>query len=112
ERTETDSYAPAWTTKPRSLNVYKRVDGLTDKAPKADTPAEYIFTRRTARKRSHGAPSYYVDMQFEQRHTAGVFTSAGPGGEGGGGEDPVDVAVDIAARGCWGRINRRLQTIG
>jgi hypothetical protein len=75
ERTETDSYAPAWTTKPRALNTYKRIDGLTGKAPRPNTPPQYIFTRRTARKRSHGAPLYYVDLQFDQR-AGGVFISS------------------------------------
>jgi hypothetical protein len=104
ERTDTSSYAPAWDTKPRALNRYRLVDGagksITGIAV-STTPEQERFTRRTAAKRSHGAFGAHVDMQYRD----GVFQT-----RGGivGGENAVDVAVDIAGRydgdGC--RIKR------
>jgi hypothetical protein len=88
ERTDTGSYAPAWTTKPRSIQTFRRVtlDGKTV----TDTPADQVYTRRTIFKRSHGQPGQYVLLQYR----GGIWQRA----EEGGAEDPVAVAIDLALR--------------
>src|SRR5205085_2355626 len=53
-------------------------------------PAEQVYTRRTVAKRSHGQPGDYVDLQYKN----GVWV----GFAGGGSEDPVTVAIDLALR--------------
>jgi hypothetical protein len=92
ERLGTASYAPAWTTKPRIITTYKRIDRTTDKAPTPYAPAQNIVTRRTAEKRSHGVPGGYIDMQYIN----GVFQPLAVRGVGG--EDAVTVATQIALR--------------
>jgi hypothetical protein len=93
ERTDTGSYAPAWNTKPRAIQEYKRVTyDAGGKACKAFSPAaEYTATRRTITKRSHGQDGVSVELVYR----SGVWL---PMQSAAGGEDPVEVAIDLALR--------------
>jgi hypothetical protein len=101
ERQGGGSYAPAWSTKPRVIHTFDRVT-LDGKAAKKETPRSQCFTRRLVLKRSHGEDQYHVDMWFRD----GCFEPL-PTHANGGGEDPVDVAVDLACRQAKaGRVQR------
>jgi AAA domain len=91
ERQGGGSYAPAWSTKPRAVQTYKRVtaDGS---AVLEGTAPELIHTRRKIEKRSHGQPGHSVIMKYSN----GIW---GPVDQnGGGGEEAVTVAVELACR--------------
>jgi hypothetical protein len=101
ERQGGGSYAPAWSTKPRVIHTFARVTLDSKKATK-DTPRSQCFTRRKIEKRSHGESGHHVDMWFRD----GCFEPL-PTHANGGGEDPVDVAVDLACRQAKaGRVKR------
>lgn len=103
ERTGTSSYAPAWTTKPRALQTWKRV--TFDGKPATDhIPAEHVFTRRYVEKRSHGERGYHVDLQCQR----GLWVPLGKGVSGA--EDPVAVATAIAI--AQDEIGGRIKTDG
>ena len=101
ERQGGGSYAPAWSTKPRVLHTFARVT-FDGKGTKKDTPRSQRFTRRLVAKRSHGEDQYHVDMWFQDDCFEPLPVHAN-----GGGEDPIDVAVDLACRqAAAGRIKR------
>ena len=102
ERQGGGSYAPAWSTKPRVIHTFARVTFDGKAAKKKDTPRSHCFTRRLVAKRSHGEDQYHVDMCFRDDCFEPLPVHAT-----GGGEDPVDVAVDLACRQvAAGRVKR------
>jgi RecA-family ATPase len=91
ERTGTGSYAPAWSTKPRAIQSFSRVN-LAGGTVVEGTPRSEIGTRRKVIKRSHGADGESLDLRYDR----GSFQKA----DHRGGEDATVVAVDIATR-AW-----------
>jgi Bifunctional DNA primase/polymerase, N-terminal/AAA domain len=63
ERLGGGSYAPAWTTKPRAIQTFKR-RRLDGKPATADTPRSHTFVRRMVSKRSHGEAGGWLDMAY------------------------------------------------
>jgi hypothetical protein len=96
ERTDTGSYAPAWSTRPRAIQTFKKVllkqDGWVSGMP---VPVGSSVTERLVKKRSHGPDGATLHLLYHR----GAMLSAL---ERRGGERPVDVAVSIAAREAAG----------
>jgi hypothetical protein len=110
ERQGGGSYAPAWDTKPRVIHRYSLVtlDGQSLGNRKDIDPAN-IFTRRSVDKRSDGVSKYSIDLHNQN----GLYRPLYVGVPSCGGEDPVDLAVDLAyKRARFGSRIKQDGTIG
>lgn len=89
ERSGTGSYAPAWSTKPRAIQTFSRVNLAGGKKVDDHTPRSQVGVRRFVLKRSHGTDGEHVDLKYDR----GSFQ---PTVQRCGGEDAIDVAVEFA----------------
>jgi hypothetical protein len=90
ERSGTGSYAPAWSTKPRAIQSFSKIN-LAGGAVVESTPRSNIGTRRKVTKRSHGPDGEFLDLRYDRGSFQPTVVRCG-------GEDAIDVAVELALR--------------
>ena len=88
ERSGTGSYAPAWSTKPRSIQTFTKVN-LAGGNITEHTPRSHVGMRRKVIKRSHGADGACMNLEYDR----GSWRVTG---QRSGGEDATEVAIEFA----------------
>lgn len=98
-----DSYAPAWATKPRARQSYRRCGPGGKTLSTTDyTPIQQIFTRRTVTKRSHGVDGGFVDLQYQ----GGIWQPLIKTTTGGEPEDEVALRIALTYAAAHTKIKR------